>query len=693
MDDLVNCYNSTLSSLIDRYAPLNKRTVVNRPRVPWIDCDIKAAIRERRKAERKWRASKPLADFAAFKIKKNYVTKLMNSARSKYYSNFIRDNSTDQRKLFRAAKSLLSESKTLSKADGTDTSALANDIGEFFLRKVKDIHSKLETSSSSLSMVDSTVSRSADVSLTEFNTLSVDDVRKLISRSAKKSSCLDPMPTLMVVQCLDELLPVITTIINMSLKRGHFADKWKETIVTPLLKKPGTEMLFKNLRPVSNLAFISKLTETAVADQLKSHMSRHGLFPVLQSAYRCHHSSETALLKVRNDILLNMNKQHVTLLVLLDLSAAFDTVNHEILLESMTSKLGIGGTVLSWFCSYLSGRSQRVAVDYKLSKSFHLDCGVPQGSCLGPLLFNIYCSSLIDIVEVHLPEFHSYADDSQLYLSFSPSNSLCQDAAVSAMEACIADIKKWTQHNSLMLNDDKTDFIMIGTRQQLAKVNVTSIRVGNHLITKSRSVRNLGTWFNDTFDMSQHVTNLCSASFFQLHNIRRIRKYLTQEAAATLVHSFVTCRIDYCNSLLYGLPDYQLSKLQRVQNSAARLVYEESKFCHITPLLMKLHWLPIIYRIRFKIALLTYKAISGLAPSYISDLISIKTGANYSLRSGNELLLNFPLRKSYSTLGDRSFSMAAPHVWNSLPSFIRKATTINNFKSQLKTYYFKLAYF
>lgn len=271
---------------------------------------------ERRKAERKWRASKSLADFAAFKIEKNYVTKLMNSARSKYYSNFIRDNSTDQRKLFRAAKSLLSESKTLSLADGTDTSALANDIGEFFLRKVKDIHSKLETSSSSFSMVDSTVSRSADVSLTEFNTLSVDDVRKLISRSAKKSSCLDPMPTLMVVQCLDELLPVITTIISMSLKRGHFADKWKEAIVTPLLKKPWTEMLFKNLRPVSNLAFISKLTETAVADQLQSHMSRHGLYPVLQSAYRCHHSSETALLKVRNDILLNMNKQHVTLLVL-----------------------------------------------------------------------------------------------------------------------------------------------------------------------------------------------------------------------------------------------------------------------------------------------------------------------------------------------------------------------------------------
>jgi len=157
LDDLVNCYNSTLSSLIDRYAPLNKRSVLNRPHVPWIDSDIKAAIRERRKAERKWRANKLPTDFATFKMKKNYVTKLMNRARSRYYSDFIRDNSSDQRKLFRAAKSLLSEPKTLSLPDGTDTLALANNIGEFFAKKVKDIQSKLDTRTSSSSIVDATL--------------------------------------------------------------------------------------------------------------------------------------------------------------------------------------------------------------------------------------------------------------------------------------------------------------------------------------------------------------------------------------------------------------------------------------------------------------------------------------------------------------------------------------------------------
>jgi len=301
----------------------------------------------------------------------------------------------------------------LSLPDGTDTLALANNIGEFFVKKVKEIQSKLDTSTSSSSIADATmISRRVDVSLTEFSTLSVDDVRKLISRSAKKSSSLDPKPTSLVVQWLDELLHVITAIINMSLMSGHFAAKWKEVIVTPLLKKPGTELLLKNLRPVSNLAFISKLTETAVAVQLQSHMSCHGLYPVLQSAYRCHYSTETALLKIRNDILLNMNKhkQHVTLLVLLDLSASFDTANREILLESMTPTLR--GALLSWFRSFLSRRSQRVAGDHKLSKSLPLDCGVPQGSCLGPLLFNIYCSSLIETVEAHLPEVHSNADDS-----------------------------------------------------------------------------------------------------------------------------------------------------------------------------------------------------------------------------------------------------------------------------------------
>ena len=176
------------------------------------------------------------------------------------------------------------------------------------------------------------------------------------------------------------------------------------------------------------------------------------------------------------------------------------------------------------------------------------------------------------------------------------------------------------------------------------------ITVGHSIIASQSPVRNLGVWL-----------------FYYLYNIRRIRKYLSKEGTETLIQAFISSRFGYWNSLLYDLPAYQIQKLQRVQNSAERLVFHESKFCHITPLLRALHWLPVACRIVFKIPLLTFKAIHELALTYISKLVSPKdTEGRYYLRSNNGKLLNIPPSKSLSTLGDRSFRTAAPKVWNDL---------------------------
>ena len=159
------------------------------------------------------------------------------------------------------------------------------------------------------------------------------------------------------------------------------------------------------------------------------------------------------------------------------------------------------------------------------------------------------------------------------------------------------------------------------------------------------------------------------------------RKYLSRESTEMLVHAFIKSRVDYCNSLLYGLPNYQLNKLQRVLNASARLVCNAPRFCHISPLLRGLHWLPVKARIEFKILLITFKAIHGLAPKYLCDLLTFKSSL-YNLRSSDSILLSMPAVRS-KTLGDRAFMVAAPTLWNSLPKELRATTNVNSFKAQI----------
>ena len=223
--------------------------------------------------------------------------------------------------------------------------------------------------------------------------------------------------------------------------------------------------------------------------------------------------------------MMEINSQHAVLLVLLDLSAAFDIVDRSVLLRRLQTSFGISGAPLDWLKSYLSARS-RVSIPGALSDSLPLDWGVPQGSCLGPLLYIIYSSKLLR----HPPNPHCYADDSQIYLSLKPGDLSSQQDAITAMQNCIDDIRSWIEHDKLLLNDEKTQFLVIDTRQQLSKVNISSITVGNSAIMKSLVVRNLGSYIDDKLTMNSHINKVCNASFYYLHNIRRIRIHLLRDS-------------------------------------------------------------------------------------------------------------------------------------------------------------------
>ena len=347
------------------------------------------------------------------------------------------------------------------------------------------------------------------------------------------------------------------------------------------------------------------------------------MYPVFQSAYRKQHSTETALLRVVNDILHNMNRQHVTLLVLLDLSSAFDTVDHYIMIRRLEMSFGIKGTAVQWLMAYLSGRSQHVIVNGERSVSWNLPFGIPQGSCLGPLLFTLYCSKFFEVIKPHLPEAHAYTDDSQLYLSFKPNNEVNESEAIKSKELCIRAIRTWMWMDKLKLND-KIEFMIIGSTQQLEKVSVAELSVGDISVAPASAARNPGVLFDRNLKFDAPITKTCCRGYYYLHNIRKIRKYLTLDSTRCLVHALVMGCVDYCNSLLYGLPRNNINKLQYLQNLAARLVTNTLQFCHITPVLCLLHWLPIGVRIKFKVILITFKGIHALVPYYTQSLIEVK---------------------------------------------------------------------
>ena len=251
-------------------------------------------------------------------------------------------------------------------------------------------------------------------------------------------------------------------------------------------------------------------------------------------------------------------------------------------------------------------------------------------------------------MEHYLPDAHCFADDRQLYLSFKPLGNTTQVDAIQAMEKCIDAVSKWMIQDRLMINDDKTEVLLVGTRQQLDKLHSCSITVSNNRISPSPCVKNLGSWFDSNLSMTDHINKACTAAFYHLHNLRRIKKYRSRDSLITLVHAFITSR---CNCLLFGLPKAEIAKLQRVQNVAARLILGIGKFSHITAALYELHRLPVSLRIDYKILLLTFKCIYGLAPTYLSDLISIKSNSLYNLKSTGKLLLDHLKGNMLTTLG------------------------------------------
>ncbi|CAJ1061240.1 RNA-directed DNA polymerase from mobile element jockey [Xyrichtys novacula] len=449
-EELVLRFHSTCLQTLDTIAPLKTRRTKPTPE-PWLNDVTRAARRECRRAERRWKKDSLQVYLGILKDSLRNYQRIVKAEKNKYFSELIAFNCNNPRALFKTINTVLEAPKSL----GFDAST---EICEKFLHFFSDKIMSTRAFISQPSYDPSAPLHPSSV-FSKFESVSLSILKDIVSHMKPSGSPADAIPPRLFKEVLATIGPNVLNIVNCSLSSGTVPRDFKHAVVRPLLKKTGLDpSLCANFRPISNLPYLSKILEKVVYNQLLPFLEDNGITELFQSGFKALHSTESALLKVSNDILMTTDSGKFVVLVLLDLSAAFDTVDHSILISRLEHCVGIKGVALDWFRSYLRDRSFCVQIDNSASSTAPLPHGVPQGSILGPLLFAFYLLPLGSVFRKHGISFHFYADDCQIYLPLAQNNS----NSVHQLTDCLKDIKAWLSFNFLSLNENKTEVMLFG---------------------------------------------------------------------------------------------------------------------------------------------------------------------------------------------------------------------------------------
>ena len=680
-EDSVSLFKESFSSVVNTHAPIITKSVEISNTPDWIDSQYRTARSERRRLYKTWKQTRDQTDRENYEKSRSDVSDMSINKRKLHFSKFISECSSS-RALFQTFNSLLDVTKSTSLPD-CENSLLAEKFNQYFVQKISNIRhnmltvdvenicvNKLSYGIGEMSCAQSTLSR--------FNPVSEDELKKIILSRKIKTCAQDTIPALLLKECIDQIIPALTKVVNISLSTGSIQGL-KDAIITPILKKYDLDNeKLSNYRPIHNILYLSKVIENVVSLQLNTHLDENDIQIPHQSGYKSNHSCETLLLNLVDNILKTMDDMKCTIFLLIDLSSAFDTVDHDRELSILFNEIGLRDVTLDWFQSYLLGRRQAVNINGNISEFSNTEYGVPQGSVLGPILFNIYVRNFIHMLNQAGYSAHGYADDHQVGKIFSIEFQY--DAIRCSIPKCLELIACWMKASFLKLNASKSQVIIFAPKQLISQLYIDEIKLRDGCrIPVSNLVTNLGVRMDFELSFAPHINAICSSGYKLLRNLASIRKFLSPDDLRILVQSIIISRIDNCNSLLYGVLASNLSKLQKLQNACARLIYNKKKSEHVTPLLRELHWLPVEQRIVFKILLLVFKFFQKSLPVYLTESLHVSERGQYMLK----------IPRTSTPYGDRAFSCCAPRLWNALPTHIRSSPSMTYFRAHAKHHLFE----
>ena len=466
-------------------------------------------------------------------------------------------------------------------------------------------------------------------------------------------------------------------LFNQCLVSGAFPKQWKEGKIIPLPKDARATFCGPNSRPISILPVLSKLLEKIVFKQVQDYFYDYNLTTMYQHAYRAGHSTCTALTQMSDDWLKSIDDSMLVGTVLLDFSAAFDVIDHDILISKLSS-YGFKSSAILWFRSYLSARSQRVYFNGALSNSKDLYCGIPQGSCLGPLLFSVFTNDMP--YAISKANLTMYADDSTLYYAAPTSVELSQ-----VLSSELSIIYEWIKNNKLILNISKTMSIIFGSNYRLSNNPKINLQIDGQTIQQVRTVKLLGLWLDSTLSWSEHIDKVVGKMGRAVAITRKCVPFLTSNLFRQVVCSLVLCHLDYCSVVWSSASNVLIQKLQVAQNKAARLVLGCSYRASVTDMHVRLGWLNVKERLSAILLKQFHRVINTHTPTFFYKNITCNSSNHsYSTRGASDGQITLPRPNSNSM--KRAAFYRSVTLWNSLPNIIRQISDKVHFKRKLNLY-------
>lgn len=666
IDSKVQAFNEIIIGVYDKFAPLTPTRVKYLP-APWLTADIKALMARRDKARIKLRHADTDANRNLYLSLRKRCSKLCRSAKRKYIHSQIEN--CPPKKLWTFLRSIGVGKSQCSDAAGVD----CEELNKHFCAPPVSVDPTVKQST-----LASLESSHFDFPPLDFDEISVDKVLKLLKSVRSRAVGHDGIGMDMLSPICHQIAPFLAHILNFSLSSGTFPSIWKAANVIPLPKKPNPTSL-SQFRPISILPVLSKILEQFVNESLTNHLARNNLLNPMQSGFRPGHSTVSALVKITDDIRLNIENKMLTVLVLLDFSSAFNTVDLDILLAVLKS-MNLSPTVISWFHSYLSCRQQRIVSDDMVSDWCVLTSGVPQGGILSPILFSVFINGISSSLDSN---HHLYADDLQIYLAThfdSFSDAICK------INDDLSRISCWTKAHGLLVNASKSQAIIIGSSHFISKVRdsvMPNVIFNGSIIPYSSTVTNLGVTFDQHLSWAAHVDNISKKIFSSLHSLKRLQNFLPFNTKVMLAKSLLLPIIDYADVVFLDASVELVNRLERLQNMCIRFIFGLRKFDHISEFRLQLKWPTMQSRREMHILSFLYNILfNPAAPEYLRQRLQYQSDASGGrLRSADSLALGFPSHSSQTYT--KSFTVHATRLWNSLPVSVRKSCSLAVFKVNL----------